>query len=142
MGDFDKKKRKYFIVANRFQRKILFLVFFSTLIPLVVTIIALFSLVFTILAAEMPHKEIISFNIIPAVTKTATIVVIFTPLVVLLILLLAYRVSNRLVGPLGRLYRELDMRIEKNSKAHINFRKGDDLIELTEKINKILDKLP
>ena len=60
----------------------------------------------------------------------------------LLITTISQRISNRLVGPIDRLYKELDEIGKLGIKKHIHFRKGDDLSELANKINKIVDRLP
>ncbi len=134
-------KREMFAIANKYQKKIIILVFFAMIIPVIITIFAMASLIFTLLAAEIPHKEIIIFNVWPAIMRSLIVMLTILPLSIILILLVSYRISNRLVGPIGRISRELDERINKNSKEHIILRKKDDLIDLANKINSILDKI-
>jgi hypothetical protein len=142
MVDDPKARRKILGSANEFQGKIVRMVSLAVAVPVAVTILSLFFLIFSIVAAEVPNREILTFNIVPAAIKVFIFIVIMLPASIILILLWTYKISNRLVGPLGRLYTELDKRIATNGKEHILFRKGDDLEELAHKINKILDRLP
>jgi hypothetical protein len=137
-----KNNQRNFFICNKFQKKILILVFFSVIIPVVLTVVCLYYLIFNVTANEMVFPEAIADNIIPAAKKVATIVLVLVPFSLLMTFWWAYHVSHKLVGPLNRLYRELDERIAGKTKAHIRFRKGDYLLELTHKINALLDKLP
>ncbi len=134
-------KRKIFI-ANRFQKKILLLVLFSMLVPVAITVACLYYLIFNVIANEIVFPEAIANSLIPAAKKVIIIVLLLIPFSLVLFGWWAYYVSHRLVGPLGRLYRELDERIAGRTKAHIRFRKKDYLAELANKINALLDRLP
>ena len=79
---------------------------------------------------------------LPAALSSARVILLLVPVAIIIILYFSYRLSNRLAGPIGRLYKELDKRVTENSKEHIIFRDGDDLSDLADKINAILDKLP
>jgi hypothetical protein len=134
-------KRKFFI-CNRFQKKILLLVFFSSIIPVAISCICLFYLIFNVTANELVFPEAIASSLIPAAKKVAIVALISLPFSLWIIGWWAYHVSYKFAGPLCRLYREMDERIEGRTKAHIKFRKGDYLAELADKINALLDKLP
>lgn len=136
-----KNKRKFFI-CNRFQKKILLLVFFSAVIPVAIACVCLFYLIFNVTANELVFPEAIASSLIPAAKKVALIVLVVLPFSLWLIFWWAYHVSYKFAGPLCRLYREMDERIDGCTKAHIKFRKGDYLLELADKINALLDKLP
>ncbi len=135
------EKRRRFLICNKFQRKILILVFFSVIIPVALTSISLFYLIFNVSANELVFPEAIASSLIPAAKKVAIIVLVLVPFSLCLIGWWAYHVSHKFAGPLCRLYRELDERIDGKTKAHIKLRKGDYLEELADKINALLDKL-
>ncbi len=116
--------------------------FLSVIIPVTITVVCLYYLIFTVTANEMVFPETIAYSLIPSARKVAIMVLVFVPFSLLLAGWWAYHISHRLVGPLGRLYRELDERIAGKTKAHIRFRKGDYICELADKINALLDKLP
>jgi hypothetical protein len=117
-------------------------VFFSVLIPVAITSACLYYLIFNVVANEIVFPEAIASSLIPAAKKVIVIVLVLVPFSLLLTFWWAYHVSHKFAGPLCRLYRELDERIEGKTKAHIRFRKGDYLQELADKINAILNKLP
>ncbi len=136
-----KVKRRLFAIHNKYQKKIISLVFFASFVPVMIAILLVFLLIFSILKAEISNAEAITYVILPAALTSAAGIAIIVPIAILIILWWAYKVSNRLVGPLGRLGKELDRRIQDNSRDHITFRKGDDLCDLADKINVLLDRM-
>lgn len=137
----EKECRSCFCIANRFQRKILTLVFFSTVIPMIISVVCLYYLIFNVIAGEMGIPEAIGYTLIPAARKTALIAIIGFLISVFLIWIWALRVSHKLAGPLERLCRDLDERVTGKKKGYIFFRKSDYLGILVGRINSLLDKL-
>lgn len=136
-----KECRSCFAVANRFQRKILSLVFFSTVVPMVVAVVCLYYLIFNIVAGEIGIPEAIAYTLIPAAKRTAVIAIIGFLISVSLLWMWALAVSHRLAGPLQRLCTELDERISGKKRGYIYFRKKDYLAILVGRINSLLDRL-
>ena len=64
-------RRKRHNIANRFQRKILTLVFFSTVVPMVIAVVCLYYLIFNAVADEMAIPEAIGYTLIPAAQKVS-----------------------------------------------------------------------
>ena len=56
------KCRRRPVIANRFQRKILNLVFFSTVVPMSIGVISLYYLIFNVVAGEMGIPEAIGYT--------------------------------------------------------------------------------
>ncbi|MDP8259663.1 MAG: hypothetical protein P9L96_01455 [Candidatus Gygaella obscura] len=135
-------KRSIFKVANKYQKKVMMLVFWTALISIIISSVTIYLMSFLIIASEMPDKAFISLNIIPAAGKSAIVLVLLVIMWLMLIIAIAQRISNKLVGPIDRLYRDLDEIGKLGIKKHIHFRKGDDLSELATKINKIVDRIP
>ncbi|HLD41080.1 MAG TPA: hypothetical protein VJA84_02770 [Candidatus Omnitrophota bacterium] len=133
-------RRKYHNIANRFQRKILTLVFFSTVVPMVIAVVCLYYLILNAVADEMAIPEAIGYTLIPAAQKSAVIATIGFLVSVLIIWAWALRVSHQLAGPLERLCRDLDDRICGRKKGYVYFRKKDYLAILAGRINSLLDK--
>ena len=134
-----KNNRKRFF-ANDFQKKILRLVFLSSVVPSVIAAVSLFYLIFNVIANELVFPEAIAYTLIPAAKKVAVTIFLFVPVSLALFFWWAWHVSHKLVGPLGRLSKELENRLDGKTKGHINFRKGDYLSSLAEKINHLIDK--
>ena len=133
--------RSRFKIANRFQRKILTIVFLSTVVPMIIAVICLYYLTFHIVASEIGIPEAIGYALIPAAKRTAGIAIVGFLGSVVLIWMWASVVSHRLVGPLGRLCRELDERISGHKKGFIYFRKNDYLAVLAGRINSLLSRV-
>ncbi|HAH22136.1 MAG: hypothetical protein A2Y00_00950 [Omnitrophica WOR_2 bacterium GWF2_43_52] len=136
-----KEHRAWFSIANRFQRKILTLVFLSTVVPMIIAVVCLYYLTFSIVASEIGIPEAIGYALIPAAKRTAGIAIVGFLVSVVFIWMWAWEVSHRLVGPLDRLCRELDERIAGKKKGYIYFRKKDYLAMLVGRINALLDRL-
>ncbi len=136
-----REARSRFRAANRFQGKILSLVFFSTVIPMMIAAVCLYYLIFNMVAAEIGIPEAIGYTLIPAAKKVALMAIAGFGFSIFLIWIWALRVSNRLAGPLERLCRDLDARISGKEKGYIYFRKGDYLAILAGRINLLLDKI-
>lgn len=136
-----KECRSCFCIANRFQRKILSLVFFSTVVPMIVAVVCLYYLIFNIMASEIGIPEAIGYALIPAAKRTALIAIVGFLISVCLLWIWALAVSHRLAGPLERLCRELDERISGKKRGYIYFRKKDYLAILVGRINALLERL-
>ena len=134
------KCRRRPVIANRFQRKILNLVFFSTVVPMSIGVICLYYLIFSVVAGEMGIPESIGYTLIPAAQKAAGIAILGFLFSVCILWVWALKVSHRLAGPLERLCQELDDRIYGKKKGYIYFRKGDYLAILAGRINGLLGK--
>lgn len=128
-------------IANRFQRKILNLVFLSTVIPMIISVICLYYLIFNTVASEMAIPEAVGYTLIPAAKKVAVIAVIGFTFSVFLIWMWALKVSHQLAGPLERLCEELDARVAGRKIGHIHFRRNDYLVVLASRINSLLGRL-
>ena len=99
--------RSRFCIANRFQRKILTLVFFSTVVPMGVAVICIYYLIFNIMASEIGIPEAIGYALIPAARRTAFVAVIGFLISVCLLWMWAQVVSHRMAGPLERFPKRL-----------------------------------
>ncbi|NQV04474.1 MAG: hypothetical protein HQ532_03150 [Candidatus Omnitrophica bacterium] len=134
----NKRKRTF---ANKLHREIFWIVFLAAFLPASVVAICLYYLIFGITAEQFMIPEVIAYNIIPASRKVTTILAVAAPATILIILLIAHKLTHRIVGPFDRIVRELDECVKGKRKSHITVRKGDKFQPLTDKINKLLDTL-
>lgn len=135
-----KNRRKRFF-ANKLHREIFLLIALSSLFPVIIVTLLLYYLIFSIVANQIAIPEAIAYNIIPAARRVTFILLTFTPSSIIVILIFTYKITHKIVGPLERIIRELDKRIENKKIGHIITRKTDKFRPLTDKINKLLDKL-
>ncbi len=122
------------------QKKILFLVFASSVIPAAVVAICMYYLIFNTLALQMVIPEAIAYNLMPVVRKVNTVMAIVVPISLLAIWLLALELSNRIAGPICRIQGELDKIISGEIQAPIEVRENDELKPLVDKINKLMSR--
>jgi len=133
-----RRLRKY--LGTSLQKKILFLIFLSVIIPMGLTIIGLYYLVFNLFIwqAGLPEEMIQSLS--SAIRKVNLIIMVALPIILILIWFLALEISHRIAGPVFRLEKELDEHIAGRKTGPIRIRLKDELKVLVEKINKILNK--
>jgi hypothetical protein len=139
MIKFNERRKKFF--ANPMHRQTFMLVLMAALIPATIVTICLYYLIFGITSAEVGFPEAIAYNIIPAAERVTTILLLTAPLALLIILIFAYKITHRIVGPFDRIVYELDAHIKDRRKGHIKIRKSDKFHALVEKINHLLDKI-
>lgn len=132
------KRKKFF--ANDMQREIFLTVFWAALAPTLITVIVLFYLIFNITADQVGIPEAIASTIYPAAQRVVIILLIGIPFVVPVILVLAFKISHRIVGPFDRIVRELDECVKGTRKGPIHLRKDDKFRPLVDRINALLRK--
>ena len=133
-------RRRIKYLGSPIQKKLLFLIFASAVIPATIIAVAMYYVIFNLMAWQMVIPEAIAYNIMPVLRKVNTIIAIAMPLVLLAIWFTALEVSHRIAGPLYRLEKELDSLIAGTSRGPIKLRKHDEFKLLAEKINKMLFK--
>lgn len=122
------------------QKKLLVLILASSVIPTAIVSVALYYLIFNLLAWQIGIPEAIAYNLIPVLRKINLIIVLSLPVIFLLIWFIALEISHRISGPLYRIEKELDERIAGKAHEHIRLRANDELRALVDKINKILHR--
>jgi len=133
------RRRKLF--ANKMHREMFSIVFLAALIPVVIATILLLNLIFYLLTQETGISEAAMFNIIPVAAKVVSSLAIIAPVFIIIILVIAHRVSHRMVGPLDRITRELSECVQGRREGPIVLRKTDKLWPLVTEINILLEKL-
>lgn len=129
------------IFANKLHKQIFFVFFIAALVPTLVVTVCLYFLIFNIVASQLTVPEAIAYNIIPAAKEVIIILSISVPIIILLILLFAHKITHAMIGPFDRIVRELDECIEGKKEGHIVIRKNDNFCPLVERINKLLDRI-
>lgn len=136
----NQNRRKWFF-SNKLHRNMFFLFVCASIIPMLVMAVILFYLIFYIIAEQFVFPEAIAYNIIPAAKKVIAILFVVMPLMILIILKVAHKITYRIVGPFDRIVRELGECIEGKKQDHIVLRKKDKFQPLVDKINILLDML-
>ena len=139
MSEIQKRRKQFF--ANKMHKEMFYLIFFASLIPAMITAVALFYLIFNITAEQFGIPEAIAYNLIPAAQKVTIVILIAAPAAVALIMFFAHKITHRTVGPFDRIVRELDENIAGKRKSRIVLRKNDKFWPLVDRINTLIDKL-
>jgi sensor histidine kinase YesM len=136
---FKDRRKKFF--ANPMHRQTFMFVFMAALVPATIVTICLYYLIFGITSAEVGFPEAIAYNILPAAKRVTAILLLTAPLTIGIILIFAYKITHRIVGPFDRIVYELDAHLKDRRKSGpIRIRKSDKFHELVEKINHLLER--
>ena len=121
-------------VKSSFQNQLIWMVFTAVAIP---TLIFGGSLYLLIARLSGPNASPSSHEVIVDVTRYAAILF---PVSMALLLIWVFRGTERIVGPLDRMIRELDERVRGNKRGPILLRPGDRLLPLADKINALIEE--
>lgn len=135
-----KNNKRYRTFANTLHREIYLTILAATLLPCFIVTIALYYLIFNVIATQMAIPEAIVYHLLPAAKKISLILLLVAPAAVFVILLVAYNITHRILGPYDRIVRELDECAAGKKQGHIIIRKKDKFKPLVDGINKLIDK--
>lgn len=130
-------KRRKFLVNRPVQLRYMGLVG----VPLVVLMAALYYLIYYSVFNEMLIPEAITTTLLPAMKKVNITVVVIVPALLFLLLRAALIYSNRIIGPIPRLEKELDKAISGDYSVRLKTRDKDELGSFVNKINMLLEKV-
>jgi signal transduction histidine kinase len=133
----EKTKRRKYLVRKITQFRYMGLV----TIPLIVLLVGLYYLIYYAVFNQMLIPEAIVTTLIPAMKKVNVTVAVTGPILFSIILRTALVYSNRIIGPVPRLERELDKVIAGDYSVRIKARDKDELRTLINKINMLLEKI-
>jgi signal transduction histidine kinase len=85
--------------------------------------------------------EAVVVTLIPAMKKVDLMMTLSMPILLFLIIRMALIYSNRIIGPIPRLERELDKAIAGDYSVRIKTRDNDELRSFISKINLLLEKV-
>jgi len=129
-------RRKY-LVNNKVQLGYMALI----AVPLVTLLAGLYYLIYYSVFSQMLIPEAIATTLLPAMRHVNIVVVLAVPVLLFTILRVALIYSNRIVGPLPRLERELDKVLAGDYTVRLKARNKDELNLLIKKINMLLEKI-
>ena len=131
-------KRKARFIGTALQNKTLLIVFVAALVPAAIIALCLYYLIFNMLAWQIGIPEAIAYNLVPVARRVNLIILIALPITLFVIWFIALELSHRIAGPLYRLEKELNERIDGKKSGPIQLREKDELKELADKINKLI----
>ena len=130
-------KRKKYLVSKPVQFRYMGIV----VVPLLLLLSGLYYLIYYSVFNEMLIPEAIAVTLLPAMKKVNMVVAISGPILIFAILKLALIHSNRIIGPIPRLEKELDKAIAGDYTIRVKARDKDELSSFINKINLLLEKI-
>ena len=130
-------KRRTYLVNKGMQFRYMGLV----AVPLVVLLAGLYYLIYYSVFAQMLIPEAVVTTLLPAMKKVNVIVALALPVVLFLILRTTLLYSNRIVGPIPRLERELDRAIAGDHSVRLKARDNDELAPFIQKVNALIETM-
>ena len=132
-----KIRRRQYLVNRPVQLRYLSLV----TVPVVFLLAALYYLIYYSLLNQILMPEGIVAMLLPAMKKVNFVVFFTLPVVLFLIVRASLVYSNRIVGPIPRIERELDKVIAGDYSVRLKARDNDDLLGFVNKINTLLENV-
>lgn len=130
-------RRHKYLVNKIFQFRYMALI----IVPLVILLSAIYYLIYYAVFREMLIPEAVAVTLLPAMKKVDIVMAISMPIVLFLLLRMALIYSNRIIGPIPRLERELDKVLSGDYSVRIKTRDNDELKSFVSKINLLLEKV-
>lgn len=137
MNRTDKTKRRRYLVDKPFQYRYMSLV----AIPLVFLLAGLYYLIYYSVFRQMLIPEAIAVTLLPAMKKVNIVVAFVLPAILFLIVRASLIYSNRIIGPIPRIEKELDKAIAGDYSIRLKARDKDELNDFITKINLLLEKI-
>jgi len=131
-------RRVRWITRHPLQARYMLIVMASTLVPSLILTGCLYFIVLTLVAEELALPESVYSILIPVFWRINLTLLVGLPAVILLIAILALKISHRFAGPIERLEKELDEIIRGAHRRPIQVRTKDDLKGLADRINKLI----
>ncbi len=130
-------RRTLFKKKDKLQHKYLRLIMLSLSLPTFLVGACLYKLTFYIFSQYITAPEIMETALLPAIKK----INFSLPVLFLVLFATGVAISNRLVGPVNRMIKDVKEITGGNYSKRIKLRQNDDLKPLADTINRMLDKL-
>jgi len=129
------KRRRRYLVDRPVQFRYLRLV----IVPLIVLLAALYCFIYYSVFTHMLIPEAVATTLLPAMRKVNLGLALASPILIFFIIRAALAYSNRIVGPIPRLEKELEKAIAGDYSVRIKTRDRDELKGFVRKINMLLE---
>ena len=129
-----KRRRKYLVnkgVQFRYMRLVI--------IPLILLLAALYYFIYYAVFTQILIPEAVAVTLVPAMQKVNAGLLFVAPILLYFIIRAALIYSNRIVGPIPRLEKEIDRVIAGDYSVRIKARNNDELKGFVDKINTLLE---
>jgi methyl-accepting chemotaxis protein len=108
-------------------------------IPLIILLAALYGYIYYSVFTQILIPEAIAVTLEPAMRRVNMGLLLSAPAILFLIIRATLRYSNRIVGPIPRLEREIDRVIAGDYSVRIKARNDDELKGFVSKVNSLIE---
>src|SRR3989338_3155987 len=119
-------RKKYFIRGD-IQRRYLFMIIISAIVPAFLVAACLYYLMAEMMAQELAFPDAIYAHLVPVLKKIGYIMLIGLPIVFVFIFFWGVIISHRFAGPIHRLEEDLTKVLGGDLSIRVKFRKRDRL---------------
>lgn len=133
----EKIKRRRYLVDKRFQFRYMSFV----AVPLVLLLGGLYYLIYYCVFNQILIPEAIAVILLPAMKNVNIALLFCMPVLLFFILRTALVYSNRIIGPIPRLEKELGKAIAGDYSVRFKVRRKDELKPFIDKVNTLLEKV-
>lgn len=130
------RKRRY-LVKKDMQLRYMALV----AIPLIMGVAGLYYLMYYTVLSQILIPEGVIAMFLPAMKKVNIVVAITLPVILFIILRIALIYSNRIIGPVSRIEKEIDKVLAGDYSLRLKVRDKDELNHFVKKINMLLEEI-
>jgi signal transduction histidine kinase len=130
-------KRHKYLVDKVFQFRYISMV----IIPLIILLVAIYYLIYFTVFQEMLIPEAVAVTLLPAMKKVNLVMAVTVPVILISLFRMALIYSNRIIGPIPRLEKELDKALSGDYSVRIKARDNDELKTFVNKINLLLERV-
>ncbi len=129
------KRRRRYLVNKGVQFRYMRLV----IIPLILLLAALYCFIYYAVFTQILIPEAVAVTLVPAMEKVNIGLLLTAPVLLFFIIRATLVYSNRIVGPIPRLEKEIDRVIAGDYSVRIKTRNSDELKGFVDKINTLLE---
>lgn len=130
------RKRRY-LVKKDMQFRYMALV----AVPLILVLAGLYYLMYYAVLSQILIPEGVIAMLLPAMKKVNIVVIASLPVILFIILRIALIYSNRIIGPIPRIEREIDKVLSGDHSRRLKVRDKDELRHFVKKINMLLEEI-
>lgn len=132
-----KIKRRRYLVKKDMQFRYMALV----AMPLIMALAGLYYLMYHAVLSQILIPEGVIAMLLPAMKRVNIVVAISLPVILFIILRAALIYSNRIIGPVPRIEREIDKVLAGDYSLRLKVRDNDELRHFVKKINMLLEEI-
>ena len=129
------------VLANQIKKDVFYLISFAAICPTIIMGIFFYFLIYKLTSYSSWPQGVLSYFFIPMTQRIMDVLMVTLPIVIVTILIFAFKLTHRTFGPYERIIREMGDCIEGKKSDYIIIRQKDRLWPLVDKVNMFIKKM-